>query len=377
MAGVSASATQEVAGAQLEAAAIAEDQQEQQEATEARLQLSIIKGGSGTSLANVALRPAATVRELRETIDAQLAVGQLAYALMSPAHGLLDDSAAALSEFGLEDGDIITLLWQRVRDYTKITEFDCLIRPKPQYPNGVCVSPAGELYVAYFFGDIEIYRPDWTLRRNFKIRSHPTQIALTAENELLVALRAGNVLVIDPETGDVRRELGGGDVHSASGLAVLGDRIFVSDYRGQKIHEFSLKTGEIVGGIPSLKSPQGLAIVEDSWLAVADRKQHVVRLFSLDTFEEVRQIGGSELNLPNDVCVDSGGNLLVMDTANERVAVFCQKGTLIASLMPGRFKNYGNTFSYLACNNETGAIAVSNNDEHFIAIMEPLWAQEG
>ncbi|CAK9116288.1 unnamed protein product [Durusdinium trenchii] len=79
--------------------------------------------------------------------------------------------------------------------------------------------------------------------------------------------------------------------------------------------------------------------------------------------------GVTKLGMPNDVVADAAGNLLVMDTRNERVAVFRQDGTFIASIMEGFFKDKGNTFSYLACNVETGVVALSNNDMHELALL--------
>eukprot|EP00913_Durusdinium_trenchii_P034551 g32323.t1 len=112
-----------------------------------------------------------------------------------------------------------------------------------------------------------------------------------------------------------------------------------------------------------------------------------VLLLSLDEMELLRELpmegsasGVTKLGMPNDVVADAAGNLLVMDTRNERVAVFRQDGTFIASIMEGFFKDKGNTFSYLACNVETGVVALSNNDMHELALLSTdparLWLAE-
>merc|ERR1712137_1416662 len=118
--------------------------------------------------------------------------------------------------------------------------------------------------------------------------------------------------------------------------------------------------------------PCGMEIIDDRLLAIADRRNNKVQLLNLDG-SHVADIGAGHLKQPNDVAVDPDGNLLVMDTLSERIAVFREDGTFVASVMPGWFKNHGNTFSYLAYNHVTGPIAVSNNDEHCIAVMSSLF----
>jgi len=353
------------------------------------LKLSIVLFGSGADLTSVSAPITSTVGELRNAIDAQAgAKAKYAYTLMTESGDILGDVTATLASEKIEDESTITLAWQTFRDYAKITEFERVLKPTPEYPNGVHVTSEGDLYVAYYWGEVEVYGPDWKLRHTFKLsgtgqaNTAPSQLALTADGDLLVAIRSpGRVLVFDPVAGKLKSTLSLPGPSSASGLAILGDRVFVSDSRKNRILELSLKSGGVTRTADGVRGPQGMSVVDERLLAVADRESNVVRLFSLfendvATLKEVQEIGKGDLRLPNDVAVDSGGNLLVMDTANERVAAFRQDGTFMASIMPGWFKNHGNTYSYLACNNSTGAIAVSNNDEHCIAVMTPLWSTD-
>merc|ERR1711971_463918 len=166
------------------------------------------------------------------------------------------------------------------------------------------------------------------------------------------------------------RDIGAGRLRSANGVAVSGDKVFVSD--AQEVKLFSLAGGDTLGVLTGFQHASGLAVVDDRLLAVADRRQNVIKIFDIDRMELVREVGKEHLAIPNDVAVDSGGNLLVMDTGNERLAVFQEDGTFVTSFMQGFFKNYGNTFSYIACNQATGAIAVSNNDRHHVALTGPI-----
>lgn len=163
----------------------------------------------------------------------------------------------------------------------------------------------------------------------------------------------------------------------ASGVAAFGDRLFVADGYDRAVHMFGFADGSALGKLASSTTghefvmPAGIALLDDRLLAVADRGADIVHLLSLDTLEVVRQIGAGRLKEPNDVVVDTGGNLLVMDTGNERIAVFKEDGSFVCGVMSGFFKDHGNTFSYLACDHDTGRIVVSNNDEHKVVVLAP------
>merc|ERR1712150_245202 len=98
----------------------------------------------------------------------------------------------------------------------------------------------------------------------------------------------------------------------------------------------------------------------------------------IETFEAVSELPqlddsagvDSKLSKPNDVKVDSGGNVLVMDTGHERIAVF-RNGKFVTGVMPGFFKNGGNTYSNIGCNDLTGAVAATNDDGHCITVLAP------
>lgn len=327
-----------------------------------------------------------TVHELRNTIDQAGSAGAFAYRLMTGSGDFLEDPLATLSSFGINSGDSVTMIVQRARDYTKISSFERTV-PCESYPNGVLIGPDGTLFVCHFWGQLTRYDAEFSLTLNTKLPgSSPSQMALTPDGQhLLVAFRGHprKVGMFGPLTGSscpippLVRWLGE-DLHEPSGLAVCEDRIFVSNTQRDRIDVFSLADGSSIGRIAGFKHPCGLNVLDGRLLVVADRNNHRVKLLSVETFELVSTLPleGSELGLssPNDVAVDSAGNLLVMDTGNERIVAFREDGTVIASVMQGFFKDHGNTYSYLSCNHTTGAIAVSNNDEHSIAVLAPLFA---
>lgn len=113
---------------------------------------------------------------------------------------------------------------------------------------------------------------------------------------------------------------------------------------------------------------------------IADRGSNRILLLDKETFEIQSQLppeGAPKNHLllhPNDVKVDSGGNLLVMDTGHERIAVFREDGSLVASVLEGFFKNIEDTYCNLCYNHITGAIAASNDDCHCVTVLSPIFA---
>ncbi|CAE7247551.1 trim71 [Symbiodinium natans] len=301
----------------------------------------------------------------------------------------LGSGTAALGDLGLADGSVVMLMKEPSRNYALITAPEFQFR-SDQYPNGLTFDRQGRLLVAHYFGLLQVWDASFTtkLSQGSLGGSQPSQICIAPGGELLVAFRSGYVQMMDAEDlspkGPQLRPREGR--FSPSGVAVVGDRVFVSCARTSMLHQFSLTDGSHLdqrkgGAHWELMAPNGMAVIEDRVLAIADRGLHRVLLLDTETLELRGQVpdvetwrqqaGPAALKKPNDVAVDAAGNLLVMDTQNERVAVFRQDGTLVASVMEGFFKDKGNTFSYLACNHDTGHIAISNNDEHRVAVLAP------
>jgi len=339
----------------------------------------------------------ATVQVLRDAIEKSVTidVGRCAYRLIHNSVSLMDQHAK-LKELGVEDLSTLILMKERSRDYSRIHDLQ-EIKSKSSYPNGLTFHQ-GSLIVAHYFGELEVYDSNLKLVHTHRIPAggQPGQICMAGDC-LVAACRGNGVIVMGPAEEE-RMAIMADAVDAPSpaplsfslklripcapqGVAVSGDNVFVTSSDGY-LSTFRLSDGEPLdhrkgGSNWDLQSPQGLCTIEDQLLAIADRGADRVVIVDIETMKCVGQLPEKEpkpymqLKSPNDVAVDAAGNLLVMDTLNERVAVFRQDGSFVASAMEGLFKAFRNTFSYLACNHETGVIAISNNDMHKLAIVTP------
>ncbi len=92
--------------------------------------------------------------------------------------------------------------------------------------------------------------------------------------------------------------------------------------------------GSSGAGENQLWEPQGIAVTTSGDIYVADKNNHrIVHLkYSGGKIEKVRTIGSGpssspgELSYPQDVAVDSRGNIYVTDTGNSRITVFDRNG---------------------------------------------------
>jgi DNA-binding beta-propeller fold protein YncE len=331
----------------------------------------------------------ATVRELKDLINSHRSEAEVVFDfnLVTDAGDVLKDLNARLAEAGVQDGTVLMFVSKRTRDYTKISEFDRVFQCKA-YPNGVLINKRGELLSCHYSGALQVYDSNFTLSSEHQLpENNPGQMAFADTGDLLIGFYR-QIGVFDGETFQFKRWIGN-DLQYIRGLAVSSNYVFASDTRSNLIHKYSLEDGKLLdsfgkcGGACSFRHPCGLRVLDDRLLVVADRKNNRVQLLDLDG-SHVADIGANEdgakaeavLCEPNDVAVDPDGNLLVMDTVNERIAVFREDGSLIASVMPGFFKDHRNTYSYVSCNHVTGAIVTSNNDEHSIAILSPLFSSD-
>lgn len=360
----------------------------------------------------------ATVQVLREAIERSTSMnfGRSAYRLIHSSV-CLNNPHAKLQDLEIKDLSIVTIMKERSRDYTRVE--DAKVMKCQQYPNGL-VFYQGRLLVAHYFGELQVYDSDFNLLHTSKLPStgSPAQICIAGDGCLVIAHRDSCVAVLEPKKdgeSDESMEDAEGALQwqpnfslkstikcAPQGVAVSGDLVFVTTRSGY-LSTFRLSDGQRVdhrkgGSEWDLLNPQGLCVIEDKVLAVADRGADRVLILEIESMKCIGQLPPYEvwpgpgtraarlkkralepempetemlLKYPNDVALDAAGNLLVMDTKNERVAVFRQDGSFVASVMKGTFKAYGSTFSYVACNHETGAIAISNNDKHEIAIVTP------
>jgi len=294
---------------------------------------------------------------------------------------------STLHELGVNGSSIIMVVTKRVHDYSRITKLECQVRSE-KWPQGLFTTSEGLLYVCHFDNELLVFSPelDRISKRDLpRDVVRPSQMDRAPNGDLVFACtRSGPMAaVVDPETLELKRELrpNGAVGHAGGalglGLAVAGGLVYLSHIRSSvPVHssEFCVvaldfETGEVVKTFDGFVKPSGLCVANDQ-LVVVDRGAHQVRVLSLDG-EDLLTFGQGCLKYPNDVAVDNCGNFLVMDTGNERVAVFSPDGQLTASVLPRTFKDRGNTHSYISVNPLTGTIAVSMDDIHKVAILAP------
>lgn len=318
-----------------------------------------------------------TVDEFKERLQKEGIVGDVfSFNLMKEDGTVLKPGTASLSDFDLLEQTSLMVITGRSRDYGKITKFDHVIAGI-QYPQGSLTNDRGELFVCSFYGELKVFDADFNMIRETHLpRTPPTQMAFALTGELLISFTGHPIGVFDPVELKLLRWLGEG--RSSNGIAVSGEVVFVSDSTRNQVCVHRIVDDKLIARWGDFNHPCGLAVLDDRLLAVADRRNHRVQLIDfsgMETGSEKRlaDIGVGELKNPNDVAVDPDGNLLVLDTQNERIAVFDKDGSLLSSVMPGFFRARSNTYSYLSVNQLTGTICVSFDDEHKVVILAPLF----
>ncbi len=172
----------------------------------------------------------------------------------------------------------------------------------------------------------------------------PYGLAVDSKGNVYVADgKVGAVFIFNTETKDLKMIKNGNDAHFGDiiGLAIDdSDRLFVSDTRLHRIVVFD-KDHKIEGSISGgLIDPAGMAIDnENRFLYVADAGLDQVLVYDADKLTLIRKMGtaGKKHSLtepgqfaaPEDVAVDSDGNLYVTDMFNNRVEIFDADGNFI------------------------------------------------
>jgi len=226
---------------------------------------------SGQEL-QVVLNASSTVRDLKDAVAHEVET-VLGLRLVTEAGQFLERDAAGLAEYGVGDGQCLMMSMESARDYTRISSSSVHVINCIRHPSGLLITAKGDLLVSHYYGELSVYN---ALHEEVKVYNlpgtYPCQMATAPTGELLVAfMREPNrigifdfeAVELRREQLDVRRWIGNG--LEASGLALHGDRIFVSE-SWQRLSVFSLETGKLLQVIEGFNSPRGLAIVEDSFL---------------------------------------------------------------------------------------------------------------
>ena len=147
------------------------------------------------------------------------------------------------------------------------------------------------------------------------------------------------VLVYNPQ-GRHLRTLGDGTAFKPSGIAIQGERIYVSDIKNHRILVIDRRSGKELhrfGGVGrekgKLSFPTNLALDIDSNVYVSEAFTGRVQKFSPDGkfLLQFGELGTSLGNLvrPKGVAVDRRRNLYVVDAASEHAQIFDKQGRLL------------------------------------------------
>lgn len=150
----------------------------------------------------------------------------------------------------------------------------------------------------------------------------------------------GQVLIYDSENRFVG-ELGKAGEMKPCGLALAGERLYVSDLSNHCVRVYSTASREVLFTIPrdandhksKLFSPTNLALDEQGRLYVSDSGAFAIRVFDKDgnylrTFGEVGLKPG-RFGLPKGIGVDRENRVYVVDAATAVVQIFDAEGRLL------------------------------------------------
>lgn len=226
------------------------------------------------------------------------------------------------------------------------------------YPRGLALSPAGELYLIDKSGWIRALDPEGRERARAQVpaiaEGSPSALAWHPEGLLLVAnSHYGEVLCYDSELRLLTRW--GSHGHAPGRFMLLtgiaadaAGRVYVSD-QGDDVARVQVFTreGEYLrsfgrfGSLPGdFNRPMGIAVAGQE-LAVADSLNHRVQIFDLEG-RLLRRFGllgeaPGDLKYPYGLSFDSDGGLFVADFGNHRIQRFDRLGQLLGSFgRPGR-----------------------------------------
>lgn len=185
----------------------------------------------------------------------------------------------------------------------------------------------------------------------------PTGMAMDNEGYIYVVNISTHTLSKFNQDGKLVGEVGqeGSDrdeLNHPSGVAVVGDRIYVCDRNNDRIKVYSreLKVLETFGSHGrqegKMNWPYDIAGDDNDHVYIADSDNHRVQIFNKNG-QFIRSFGrcGSEpgsLKRPTGVCMGHDKLLYVTEYANHRVSVFRTDGTYV-----GAFGSYGSKTGYL------------------------------
>jgi DNA-binding beta-propeller fold protein YncE len=149
-----------------------------------------------------------------------------------------------------------------------------------------------------------------------------------------------NIVLVYGETDRYIRTLGSKDQFQPLDVAVLEDKLYVSDVENHRIHVLHKITGETLftfgepgTGPGQFVHPTNIAIGPDNSIYVADTNNFRIQQFTPDG-DFIRQIGSVGTGIghfarPKGVAVDKDGVIYVVDAAFQNVQMFNNAGQVL------------------------------------------------
>jgi sugar lactone lactonase YvrE len=211
------------------------------------------------------------------------------------------------------------------------------------HPNGVTIGPNGHAFVAESINSriTEIamdgsYVTQYGAPGADTLRG-PSKVAFGADGTMYVS--DGSACGISMwRSGAYQGWFGGcgsgpGRLYYAWGVAVHGDRVYVSDTQGYRVEVFNT-AGEFLFAWSTGDLSEGLAVDANGNIYVA---QYAGRIGVYSPTGGLLKIigapgaGPGQLNSPYDVALDGAGNVYVADAYNHRIEVFTSGGAYVTA----------------------------------------------
>lgn len=168
----------------------------------------------------------------------------------------------------------------------------------------------------------------------------PINIAVDKDGTKYVTDTTLNQVLVFDKGNNFVKAFGVKDQYKPAGVAISGERIYVSDLKGNKIHVLDKATGKTLfefgkaGKNPGeLYYPTNIVIGPDNNLYVTEIGNFRVQKFTLEG-QPVRVYGEAgdkpgQFARPKGVAVDRQGNIYTVDAAFENIQIFDQEGRLL------------------------------------------------
>jgi sugar lactone lactonase YvrE len=226
-------------------------------------------------------------------------------------------------------------------------------------PWDVDVTESGDIYVAdHVQLKIKVFSYSGTLLRTFGGAGVAdgqlaaiNGISVSHDNYVYVTDRDSNRVVVYTSSGEFVKFLGATILFSPRGLAVDGDTIVVTDAWNSRIVRLSRNDGSLLNSFGSFGSaagqfndPQSLDVAPNGDIIVVDTYNNRVQVFTSSGLFKymfgVYGTGDAQFNYPHGIAVDDGGYIYVSDTRNSRYQRFSSKGVWTTTVNLSNGKDY-------------------------------------